>query len=650
MNKAKVSLLAVGIALMLFAIGCDAQPSEPSKPPPEIEPTVTVIVGQVKERLTDPTHAPVHTPTLLSTAAPAPSTTRTPRPTVTLTPALPAVSTPVPDTTTTSAPETCSTTVSVVGDTSPLNATVAALVEQFENLADPSIPLADRERARAIAQRARHAVVHISNDFGGGTGSFISADGYIVTNAHIVADATSLKVVTFDGSVYQGEVVATVAALDPDLALVKVDAENLAFLPLAEELTVGETVVYVGHPALLPWASAGGTITGTEEQETWTDVVFTNPTAGGASGSALLNCDGEIVAINYGGTVSVPDREQVNDILQNVVIWDSVSYMAYLKDEKRGIGIDTLRAFLSEHVPGLVESNEASRDSAVTRLANFEEPLLPADLCRLCLIEDQPDYLDYMRRNSLEKQIGFLKERLSGADPRLISAQDQAMALTVGKQTQHAVVRIAPKGNAATGSFITSNGYIITNAHVVEDATEVDVELFDGREYVAEVIGTTFPINSPDLALLKIEAENLPWLELASEVNVGDTVIGVGHPQLIEWAIFGGTVTFADAESFPRDYREPIDQIIQDDAVSVGPGASGSPMANLDGNIVYIKNSEGTDFTTPDETVKLRGEWMRPVVIWDQKTLNIVEDHTPMGIHADLVRRFVNDRVPGLLD
>ena len=532
----------------------------------------------------------------------------------------------------------------------PQDAAVAALVAQFEELADPSIPLADRKRARAVAQRARHAVVHLSYDSEGGTRSLISSDGYIVTNAHIVADATSVKAVTFDGRVYQGQVVATVAALDPDLALVKVDGDDLPFLPLAQELSVGATVVYVGHPALSLWLGVGGTITGTENLGAWTDVIFTNPTAGGASGSALLNCDGEIVVINYGGTVSVPDGEQVNQILQNEVIWDSGGYVAYLNDEKIGIGIDTLRAFLTVHVPGLVESNEASRDAAVTRLADFQAPALPEALCRLCLIDDQPDDVDYLLGNSLEKQIDYLMEVLSRGEARSVSAQDQLRALKVGKQVQPAVVRIAPEGNAATGSLVTPDGYIITNAHVVEDASQIQVQLFDGREFVAQVIGTTFPENSPDLALLKIEAENLPWLELADGVNIGDTVVGVGHPQLIEWAIWGGSVTYADADSFPSEYQEPIDQIVQDDSVSVGPGSSGSPIVNLDGRIVYIKNSVGTDFTTPDETLKLKSEWMRPVVIWDQSTLIKFEDHTPMGIHMDLARRFVNDRVPGLLD
>ena len=529
-----------------------------------------------------------------------------------------------------------------------MDATVAALVAEFQDLADPSVPLADRQRVSVIARRARHAVVHLRNESGGGTGSLISADGYIVTNAHIVGDAASVEVVTFDGRVYTGEVLATVTSLDPDLALVKVDGNNLPFLPLAEELTVGATVVYVGHPALVEWASAGGTIT----ESAWLsdDVTFTNPTAGGASGSALLNCDGEIVAINYGGLVDVPEREQVNEIFQNEVIWDPVRFLSFLDDTKTGVGIETLRTFLSEHAPGLVEANEAARGSAVTRLTDFEEPSLPDDLCRPCLIKDDPYNMDYILGNSLAKQIDFLEETLAGADPRSISAQDRATALTVGKQTQPAVVRVDPEGNTGTGSFITSDGYIITNAHVVEDVTEIDVELFDGRAYLAKVIGTTYPDNEPDLALLKIEAEDLPWLGLADEATIGDTVVGVGHPQLLEWLIWGGQVIYVDADPMPGAYQEPISQHVQDDSVNVGPGSSGSPIVNLDGKIVYIKNSSGTNFTTPSETSNLRGEWSRPVVIWDQTTLNTIEGHVPMGIHVDLVRRFVNDRVPGLLD
>ena len=529
-----------------------------------------------------------------------------------------------------------------------MDATVASLVTEFQELADPAIPLGDRERVGLIARRARHAVVHIFAGSEAGTGSFISSDGYIVTNAHVVGDEPSVRVVTFDGRVYTGQVVATVAALDPDLALVKVDGENLPFLPLARDHTVGVTAVYVGHPHDTYWASAGGTITGIAFGSY--DIVFTHPNGQGASGSALLNCDGEIVGVVWGTTNWVSDLEQANEILQNDVIWDSVSYLAFFENEHRGVGVDTLRAFLSEHAPGLVEMNEAARDSAVTHMTDFDEPSLPDDLCRPCLIFEQDWYADYISENSLAKQVGFLEETLSGAEPRSISAQDRATALVVGKQTQPAVVKVMKDGREGTGSFITSDGYIITNAHVVADDTEMEVELFDGRGYVAEVIGNTYPEQSPDLALLKIEAEDLPFLQLANEVDIGETVVGVGNPLGLEWVIWGGQVTQVDADPMPGVYQEPINQWIHDDAVMVGGGSSGSPVVNLDGKIVYIKSGTSGSSNYTLETMALKDEWMRPVVIWDQATLTTLWFMEPEGIHMDLVRRFVNDRVPGLLD
>ena len=124
------------------------------------------------------------------------------------------------------------------------------------------------------------------------------------------------------------------------------------------------------------------------------------------------------------------------------------------------------------------------------------------------------------------------EELIEPEKSRTISVQDRTKVLPVGKMIQPAVVKLSRNSGShtGTGAFITSDGYIITNAHVVGDATVVDVKLFDGREYVAEVIGNTYPENQPDLALLKIEAKNLPWIELADEVNIGDTIVGVGNP------------------------------------------------------------------------------------------------------------------------
>ena len=153
---------------------------------------------------------------------------------------------------------------------------------------------------------------------------------YIVTNAHVVSNASSVVVVTFDERKYQGNVVATVATLDPDLALVKIDGDGLPFLPLAQEVSIGSVVVYVGHPLGAYWTSIGGKIVGTTEMMIphengfsglreeivegvlwyyWTEVGYTNPTIAGSSGSALLNCDGEIVGIVYGGGIVVPEHK-----------------------------------------------------------------------------------------------------------------------------------------------------------------------------------------------------------------------------------------------------------------------------------------------------------------------------------------------------
>jgi len=541
-------------------------------------------------------------------------------------------------------------------DPTQLAPAVTTLVGELDELAGPSIPVADRNRVREIARRARHAVVSISHDLGGGTGSFISSDGYIITNAHVVSNSPSVQVVTFDGQVLEGTVVATVEALDPDLALVKVDGNDLPFLPLARELTVGSRIVYVGHPGGTYWVTAAGTLSTLRDMGSWSEVVLKIPTAVGTSGSAILNCSGEIVAINYGGGTYIPDPEAVSSVLQTQVVWDGPPYRSLLVDAKLGVGVDTLRAFLSEHMPGLVETNYAERELAVTRQSELRVASPATTLCRPCLIENNAWLIEVAGGNSVDRQVAYLESLLAAAGPRTVSGTDRALALSIGQRTQPAVVKLIQDLKGAsegyfggTGSFITPNGYIITNAHNIREHTTLNVKLFDGRQYSAEVITNTYPGNSPDLALLKVEAENLPWLKLADSVDLGETVVGVGNPHSLEWVIWGGKVSYIDAASSPTNYSEPIDQWMQDDAVDVGPGSSGSPIVNLDGEIVRVHNSVASDYNELDSK-PLQGEWLRPVVIWDVTTMLAVTSLVPTGIHADLVRRFVNDRVPGLLD
>ena len=623
---------------------------------PATTTTTTTTTQAPTTTTTTTTQPPATTTTSTTTTALTTTTTQPPATTTTSTTTTAPTTTTPPSTTTVVPLDPCPADYPLDVDPTQLAPAVTTLVDGLDELAGPSIPVADRNRVREIARRARHAVVHISHDFGMGTGSFISPDGYLVTNAHVVSNSQSVKVVTFDGQVFEGTVVATVEVLDPDLALVKVDGSDLPFLPLAQELAVGSTIVYVGHPQGVYWVAAAGTLSALNHMGSWSEVELAIPTEGGTSGSAILNCSGEIVAINYGGATSIPDPEAMSSVLQNQVVWDGPTYRSLLDDKKKGVGVDTLRSFLSEHIPGLVETNYAERDSAVTQQSELKVPSTPTTLCRPCLIENIPFLMEVAGENSVDRQIAYLESLLGAANPQTVSGADRALALSIGKLTQPAVVKLVQDLKGAsegwfggTGSFITPDGYIITNAHNIREHTTLDVKLFDGRQYNAEVIANTYPDNSPDLALLKVEAENLPWLKLADSVDLGEAVVGVGNPHQLEWVIWGGKVSYVDAASSPTSYSEPIDQWVQDDAVDVGPGSSGSPIVNLDGEIVRVHNSVSSDLNEIDSK-SLKGEWLRPVVIWDVTTMLAVTSMVPTGIHTDLVRRFVNDRVPGLLD
>jgi serine protease Do len=135
-----------------------------------------------------------------------------------------------------------------------------------------------------------------------------------------------------------------------------------------------------------------------------------------------------------------------------------------------------------------------------------------------------------------------------------------------------------------SGFIISSDGYIITNHHVVQDADEIIVKLNDRREVVAEVVG-----NDPrsDLALLKIEAQDLPVLKLGSAENLkpGEWVLAIGSPFGFDHSVTAGIVS-AKGRSLPSENYVPF---IQTD-VAINPGNSGGPLFNLNGEVVGINS------------------------------------------------------------
>ncbi len=146
-----------------------------------------------------------------------------------------------------------------------------------------------------------------------------------------------------------------------------------------------------------------------------------------------------------------------------------------------------------------------------------------------------------------------------------------------------------PRVGSGSGVILSSDGYIVTNNHVIEDANEITVTLNDKRTFKATLAGTD---PSTDLALLKVEATGLPTLEIGSsdELRVGEWVLAVGNPFNLTSTVTAGIVS-AKARNInilSSDMR--IESFIQTDA-AVNPGNSGGALVNTRGQLVGINTA-----------------------------------------------------------
>ena len=163
----------------------------------------------------------------------------------------------------------------------------------------------------------------------------------------------------------------------------------------------------------------------------------------------------------------------------------------------------------------------------------------------------------------------------------------------------------APGKSLASGVIIDRDGYIVTNYHVVEDASELAVALADGTLYLARIVGAD---RESDIALLKIEAEGLPPIALAdmNDAAVGDVVLAVGNPLGVGQAVTQGIIS-----AIVRRGLKPVDNYIQTDA-AINPGNSGGALIDTAGRLVGINvlilshsgGSEGIGFAIPVDLVQ----------------------------------------------
>ncbi len=149
-----------------------------------------------------------------------------------------------------------------------------------------------------------------------------------------------------------------------------------------------------------------------------------------------------------------------------------------------------------------------------------------------------------------------------------------------------------PQAGSGTGVIYSSDGYIITNNHVVGFADKVEVTLYDNRKFEAKIIGTD---EKADLAVIKIEAYDLPTLPLADSdlARVGEWVLAVGNPFDLTSTVTAGIISAKGRSLKLLQGRDAIEAFIQTDA-AVNPGNSGGALVDTEGRLLGINTAIAT--------------------------------------------------------
>jgi S1-C subfamily serine protease len=228
--------------------------------------------------------------------------------------------------------------------------------------------------------------------------------------------------------------------------------------------------------------------------------------------------------------------------------------------------------------------------------------------------------------------------------PAVVNIYTRQEIITPGRYNPFSGVRVIPQRRVAeslgSGFIIDAGGHVLTNYHVVQNATQIGVRLLDERLFKAEVVGAD---PKTDVALLQIiGAEDLPVIELgdSSKLRVGDWVVAIGNPLGLASTVTAGIASAIGRHDIPIGGAMRYQDFIQTDA-SINPGNSGGPLINTKGEVVGINTAmsaegQGIGFATPiNMAIEILPQLKKKGHV-ERSWLGIYVEEVPMQVRREL--------------